>query len=324
MPTVIAFGEALVDLTALERGVSLAEASGFNKAAGGAPANVAVGVSLLGVSSGFVGKVGEDPFGRFLAETLRSRGVDISGLIFSGEARTGLAFIALQQDGEREFTFYRHPSADLYYRPGDIDPALLDEARIFHFGSLSLSREPSASATWKWLETAQERGLKISFDPNLRLDLWPNPETARTVILQTAGRADWIKLSADEFRFLTGEEPDWNSPDQVRETARDLFSEAPELLVITLGRSGCLALTPDLELFQPGYRVKTVDTTGAGDAFTAGLLAELAAHPEWDLGPVPLESALRTANAAGALTTTGSGVIPSLPGRGDVEELLSG
>jgi len=324
MPTVITFGEALVDLTALERGVSLAEASAFNKAAGGAPANVAVGLSLLGVRAGFIGKVGDDPFGHFLAETLRGHGVDTAGLLFSREARTGLAFISLQEDGERDFSFYRHPSADIFYRPGEVDPGLLADARIFHFGSLSLSREPAAGSTWRWLETAREHGLTISLDPNLRLDLWPDRETARADILRAAGQADWIKLSLEELGFLAGEELDWQDPDRVRRAARKLNPPNSALLVVSLGRSGCLALTPEFELNVPGFEVKAVDTTGAGDAFTAGLLAELALDPGILTDPGLLESALRTANAAGALASTGYGVIPSLPTRQEVESLRSG
>lgn len=324
MPAVISFGEALVDFTALETGVPLAEASGFHKHAGGAPANVAVGLSRLGTRAGFVGKVGRDPFGQFLAQTLESEGVDLRGLEFTTEARTGLAFISLREDGERDFSFYRHPGADMFYRPEDMDPTLLQGADVFHLGSLSLSTEPSASAAWAWVREARAAGLKISLDPNLRLDLFSSPDQAREVIRQAARRADWIKLSEAEFHFLTGQEPDPEHPGQIRAAAGDLWEEKLELLVITLGGEGCLALTQAYDLLEPGFQVDAVDTTGAGDAFTAGLLAGLVGSPSTPPGPERLASILREANAAGALTTTGSGVIPALPTRSAVDQLLAG
>lgn len=323
MPAVISFGEALVDFTALETGVPLAEASGFHKHAGGAPANVAVGLSRLGVSAGFVGKVGRDPFGRFLAQTLKSEGVDLRGLEFTTEARTGLAFIALGEDGERDFSFYRHPGADMFYRPEDMDPTLLQGGVVFHFGSLSLSTEPAVSAAWAWIQEARIADLKISFDPNLRLELFSSPDQAREVILQAARRADWIKLSGAEFHFLTGQEPDPEHPGQIRAAVRNLFQDRPELLVITLGGDGCLALTPEFDLIEPGFQIEAVDTTGAGDAFTAGLLAGLIGSPQTPPDPARLANILREANAAGALTTTGYGVIPALPSRSEVEKLLA-
>lgn len=323
MPAVITFGEALVDFTAREAGIPLEEASSFDRAAGGAPANVAVGVCRLGGSAGFVGAVGEDFFGRFLVRTLREHGVDTTGVTWTREARTGLAFIALDPEGEREFAFYRHPGADQMVRPEDLDPSLLAGARVFHFGSLSLTGEPAASAARAWIRTARRQNLKISFDPNLRPSLWTDPGQAADTILKAAGQADWIKLSEEEYCFLTGSSPDWTHPEAVRAFLWRLIPGEPELVVVTRGRGGSVALTPDFTLTQSAFPVETVDTTGAGDAFTAGLLTELTSAPGNTLDPDLLGAALRTASAAGALTAAGRGVIPSLPTRAEVDNLLS-
>ena len=179
MPAVITLGELLIDFVSTRAGVSLEEAPAFEKAAGGAPANVAVGTARLGVTSAFLGKVGEDAFGRFLARTLKENGVDISGLCFSREARTMLAFVSLQASGERDFEFYRSPSADILYTPEEVHTALLQQARVFHFGSISLISEPSRSATLYAVETARQAGALISYDPNLRLNLWADEHAAR-------------------------------------------------------------------------------------------------------------------------------------------------
>src|SRR5437764_13192160 len=168
MASVICLGEALIDFVADVHGVSIEDCPGFRKAAGGAPANVAVGVARLGRTSAFAGKVGEDPFGRFLERTLAENGVDTSPMRFDAEARTGLAFVSLMEDGERDFVFYRHPSADMRLRPDELPQDLFDGARIFHFGSITLISEPSRSTTLEALRRARSAGCRISFDPNLR------------------------------------------------------------------------------------------------------------------------------------------------------------
>ena len=180
---VIACGELLIDFVSTESGVTLAAAPAFKKAAGGAPANVAVGVARLGYRAGFLGQVGEDDFGHFLADTLAEAGVDTGGLRFSAEARTALAFVSLRADGERSFMFYRHPSADMLWRPEDVDAGYAAGTRIFHYGSISLIGEPSRSATLAALGHARAAGALISYDPNLRLALWPSAEAARAGML---------------------------------------------------------------------------------------------------------------------------------------------
>src|SRR2546421_9773739 len=173
---VVTCGELLIDFVATEVGVTLAQASQFQKAPGGAPANVAVGIARLGHRVGFMGQVGDDEFGHFLADTLSRNAVDIGGLRFSTQARTALAFVSLLAHGERDFMFYRHPSADMLWRCEDVDPAYLASARIFHYGSISLIHEASRNATFTALDYAKHNGAVISYDPNLRLPLWSSAE----------------------------------------------------------------------------------------------------------------------------------------------------
>jgi fructokinase len=313
---VVACGELLIDFVSLESGVTLAEAPAFKKAAGGAPANVAVGVARLGHSAGFMGQVGDDPFGHFLADTLRDSGVDTGGLLFSDAARTALAFVSLRADGERSFVFYRHPSADMLWRPEDVDPAYAGNTRIFHYGSISLIGEPSRSATLAALDYARRAGALISYDPNLRLALWPSADAARAGMLAGWRYADVIKVNEEEAEFLTGEA-------DLDRAARRLWHEDLRLLAVTRGAAGCTYFTPDGKGEAAGFSVEPVDTTGAGDGFVAGLLSGLlAADLHWD--EVALRRAVRLGNAVGALTTTQRGAIPALPAREVVLRFLDG
>jgi len=317
MVDVVTFGELLIDFVSTESGVSLVEAPAFVKAAGGAPANVAVGLARLGVSTGFMGKVGDDDFGHFLAQTLAENSVDVSALLFSDEARTALAFVSLGADGERDFMFYRHPSADMLIRPEEIDRAYIGSAKAFHYGSISLISEPSRSATLAAVECAREHGLLISYDPNLRLALWPSAEAAREGMLAGWPFAHVTKVSREELAFLSGQ----NDPTTA---ARQLWHEQLRLLVITNGPDGCGYVTANAQGHVPGYQVETVDTTGAGDGFVAGLLAGLLANESAWERVLDLEETLRFANAVGALTTTRRGAIPALPTRHAVEALMKG
>ncbi len=206
MLDIIACGELLIDFVSTESGVSLAQAPAFVKAAGGAPANVAVGVARLGYRAGFMGQVGDDDFGHYLADTLSANGVNTDGLCFSSEARTALAFVSLRADGERDFMFYRNPSADMLWRPEDVAGNYAASTRIFHYGSISLIGEPSRSATLEALESARSGGALISYDPNLRMPLWRDPIRARNGILDGMAYADLVKVSEEELFFLTGQE----------------------------------------------------------------------------------------------------------------------
>ncbi len=311
MVAVIALGELLIDFVATESGVTLMQASAFQKAAGGAPANVAVGLARLGVPSGFVGKVGDDDFGRYLAATLAENGVDTSNLRFSREARTMLAFVSLTAQGDRDFMFYRHPSADMLLGPEEIDRDYIRSARVLHFGSISLIGEPSRSATLAAAQIAQEHGLVISYDPNRRLALWPSAEAARDGMLTGWQYAQVAKVSRKELAFLSGEEG-------VRPAVDRLWHDRLKLLVITLGDSGCLYFTQSHAGQVPGFPAEVVDTTGAGDGFVAGMLAGLLERETAWQRPAELEEVLAFANAVGALTTTRRGAIPALPARRQV------
>jgi len=315
MIDVVTFGELLIDFVSTESGVSLIEAPAFFKAAGGAPANVAVGLARLRVSAGFVGKVGDDDFGRFLAQKLAENGVDTSALLFSDEARTALAFVSLRANGERDFMFYRHPSADMLIRPEEIERDYIGLARVFHYGSISLISEPSRSATLSAVECARDRGLLISYDPNLRLALWPSAEAAREGMLLGWPFAHVVKISREELVFLSGQS-------DLATAAARLWHERLRLLVITGGRDGCQYITATARGHVPGYRVETVDTTGAGDGFVAGLLKGLLEHPQADRDEAQLREICRYANVVGALTTTKRGAIPALPTAEQVTEFL--
>lgn len=306
MADVIALGELLIDFVATVAGVTLAQAPAFEKAAGGAPANVAVGLARLGVQSAFLGKVGNDPFGHFLAETLSAEGVDVTGLHFSDEARTALAFVSLRSDGERDFMFYRHPSADMLHHPDEIPAAAVAAARILHVGSISLIREPSRSATLHAVAVARAAGRLVSYDPNLRLALWPDAETARAGILAAWPLAHVIKVSEEELAFLSHQ-------DDLLAGAQQVWHEGLRLLVVTRGMEGCTVITRAGNQQVPSFPVRAVDTTGAGDGFVAGLLKGLLETPEAIEEPPALARLCRYANAVGALTTTQRGAIPALP-----------
>jgi fructokinase len=317
MIDVIALGELLIDFVPTVSGVTLVEAPAFKKAPGGAPANVAAGLAKLGVRSGFMGKVGDDAFGHFLAQTLEATGVDTSTLHFSTEARTALAFVSLRADGEREFMFYRHPSADMLYTPREVDADAerIRSAKILHFGSISLVSEPSRSATLHALEIARDAGLLLSYDPNLRLSLWPDAEAAKAGMRLGWPLAHVSKVSEEELAFLA----DTNDPEAA---ARRLWHPDLRLLVITAGQAGCRYVTPKFSGQVPGFKVKPVDTTGAGDGFVAGLLKGLVDDPQADRQEAKLRLICRYANAVGAIATTERGAIPALPTANQVDEFL--
>jgi fructokinase len=311
---IVACGELLIDFVSTESGVTLAEAPAFKKAAGGAPANVAVGLARLGYRAGFLGQVGDDDFGHFLADTLSLAGVDTGGLRFLGTARTALAFVSLRADGERNFMFYRHPSADMLWRAEDVDAVYAGATRIFHYGSISLIGEPSRSATLAALGFARAAGALISYDPNLRLALWPSRDAAREGMLAGWAHADIAKISEEELEFLTGKAG-------LEAGAACLWHDRLRLLVVTRGAGGSVCITREGLVEAPAFRVSPVDTTGAGDGFVAGFLAALLDHDlRWD--EEVLADALRMGNAVGGLTCTQRGAIPALPSRAAVTAFL--
>ncbi|XP_057970645.1 probable fructokinase-6, chloroplastic isoform X2 [Malania oleifera] len=233
-PLVVCFGEMLIDFVPITSGLSLAESPAFKKAPGGAPANVAVGIARLGGSSAFIGKVGEDEFGYMLASILKENHVNYKGMRFDPGARTALAFVTLRKDGEREFMFYRNPSADMLLQEDELDFDLIKKANIFHYGSISLITEPCKSAHIAAAKVAKDAGVILSFDPNLRLPLWPSAESAREGIMSIWELADIIKVSEEEIIFLTNGEDPYDDA-----VVRTLYHPNLKLLLVTEGPDGC-------------------------------------------------------------------------------------
>ncbi|KAK6914551.1 Carbohydrate kinase PfkB [Dillenia turbinata] len=313
---IVSFGEMLIDFVPTVSGVSLAEAPGFLKAPGGAPANVAIAVARLGGKAAFVGKLGDDEFGHMLAEILKVNGVNGDGILYDQGARTALAFVTLRSDGEREFMFYRNPSADMLLTPDELNLELIRSAKVFHYGSISLIVEPCRSAHLRAMEVAKEAGALLSYDPNLRLPLWPSAEEAREQIMSIWDKAEVIKVSDVELEFLTGS-------DRIDdESALSLWHPNLKLLLVTLGEKGCRYYTKNFHGSVDAFTVKTVDTTGAGDAFVGALLCKLVDDCSILKDEARLREVLRFANACGAITTTKKGAIPALPTESEVLSLL--
>ena len=310
--SIVTMGELLIDFVATETGVSVGQASGFMKKAGGAPANVAMAVARLGEPASFIGMVGDDPFGRYLADVLRDHEVNIEGLRFSSQANTMLAFVSLEAGGERDFSFYRNPSADMLLTTRDIDEQHLLSHDVFHFGSISLIDDPVRSATLHAAETMKKHNKMVSFDPNLRLNLWPDVETAVKWIMEGFKVASFVKLNDDEVRFLHAE----------KDITR-LMRPLTRFIVVTHGADGATLYLPDGQFFEHhGYVVDAVDTTGAGDAFMAGMLVTLLRQMREHSNSLYFEQMLPLANAMGALTTTKYGATETLPTYDEAQQFL--
>ncbi|KAJ1702603.1 hypothetical protein LUZ63_002382 [Rhynchospora breviuscula] len=314
---IICFGEMLIDFVPDVVGVSLAESTGFLKAPGGAPANVAVAVTKLGGHSAFVGKFGDDEFGHMLADILRKNNVNDEGVLFDQHARTALAFVTLKANGEREFMFYRNPSADMLLTEAELNLDLIRRAKIFHYGSISLISEPCRSAHMAAMKAAKQAGILCSYDPNVRLPLWPSEDASREGILSIWKEADFIKVSDDEVAFLTQGDP------QDEENVLSLWYDGLKLLVVTDGEKGCRYFTKDFKGKVAGFSVKTVDTTGAGDAFVGALLVSIEKDNSIFEDEEKLRKALLFSNACGALCTTQKGAIPALPTTEVANELIA-
>ncbi|KAK2641876.1 hypothetical protein Ddye_023639 [Dipteronia dyeriana] len=313
---IVSFGEMLIDFVPTVSGVSLAEAPGFLKAPGGAPANVAIAVTRLGGKAAFVGKLGDDEFGNMLAGILKENGVNGDGISFDQGARTALAFVTLRADGDREFMFYRNPSADMLLKPEELNLELIRSAKAFHYGSISLIVEPCRSAHLKAMEVAKDAGALLSYDPNLRLPLWPSKEEARAQIMSIWDKAEVIKVSDVELEFLTGS-------DKIDdESALSLWHPNLKLLLVTLGEKGCRYYTKHFKGSVDAFHVNTVDTTGAGDSFVGALLTKVVDDHSILEDEARLREVLKFANACGAITTTKKGAIPALPTETEVLNLL--
>ncbi|QTL97950.1 carbohydrate kinase [Iocasia frigidifontis] len=316
---IVTMGEMLIDFVPLKKGLALKDNEGFLRMPGGAPANVAVGTAKLGIKSAFLGKVGADPFGDLLIDTLRENSVNVEGIVQSNKAKTTLAFVTLDEKGDRDFTFYRDPGADMLYDWDEVNLKLLKKARVFHHGSISLIDEPVRSTTLRMAETANDNGLIVSYDPNLRIPLWPDLKQAEKWIKEGLKTADLLKISEEELEFITGES-------SLKKGARRVMAEYNvKLIFITLGAEGSYFYNGLTEGMVSGFKVNAQDTTGAGDAFTAGILAQLINEDIDDLSRldnITLKEMLKFSNAVGAITTTGKGAISSLPNLKSVRKFL--
>jgi fructokinase len=315
MPEVICLGELLIDFIPVVTGMDLISTPAFKKAAGGAPGNVAVGLQQLGIDTGFIGKVGDDPFGHFLIKALSDKGVDTTSVLYSEEARTGLAFVSLKADGDREFMFYRHPSADMLLCADEIDDDAIKAAKVLHIGSITLIDDPVRRATLHAIDVAIEAGCLISYDPNFRPALWPDEAAAKEGLLLGLSKANIVKMSEDEVEFLTG-------ISDLEEAKNRLWHDKLELMVITRGSNGCCYFTSKHRGEVDGFKVNAIDATGAGDGFVAGLLQGILKKPECINNPASLKALCRFANAVGAITTTERGGIPALPNFETVESFI--
>ncbi len=313
MAELLSMGELLIDFTptgTTEDGRLL-----FARNPGGAPANVAVQALRAGVSAGFLGRVGKDMFGDFLAATLRDCGVETEGLSQDPEYATSLAFVQLSETGDRDFSFYRNPGADTRLSMENVDLSLVDGCRMLSFGSLLLTAEPSRSTVEKLVDRARSQGKITAYDPNWRPPLWKGREEEGIAGMRgLVGKADIMKVSDEELSLLTGEE-------SMEAGAGALLGQGVSLVVVTLGAQGCAVFTKEFSLRKNTYDTKVVDTTGSGDSFFGALLAKIiqsGKRPE-QLKREELEEYVDFANAAGAVCASRPGAIPALPRTAEIE-----
>lgn len=308
---VIAMGELLVDFTEngmSEQGNPLLEAN-----PGGAPCNVLSMLQNLGKKTAFIGKVGQDAFGRFLIEAVKEQGIDTNNLIVDDVVPTTLAFVHTQKDGDRSFSFYRNPGADMMLRWEDIHEELLSDAKIFHFGTLSMTDERIADTTRQAVQKAKSEGAVISFDPNLRPLLWKDLKDAERRMWYGISQCDILKISDDEIAFLTKTE------DIDAGVAKILEQSSPALICATMGKHGSKAYYKGKSVFcTPFLREDTIETTGAGDTFMACILNRVLEKGLDDLAEEDLFEMLEFANAAASIITTRKGALKVMPKKQEV------
>ncbi len=315
---VVALGELLIDFTEngqSEQGNPLLEAN-----PGGAPCNVLAMLKKLGDRCAFVGKVGDDMFGRQLRDVVRSAGVDVSHLVMDAKAHTTLAFVHTYPGGDRDFSFYRNPGADMLLTEDELPVEMLSDCRIFHFGSLSLTHDGVRAATRSAVAAAKKGGALISFDPNLRPPLWADLEQAREQIAWGLAQCDILKIADNELEFMTGETDFVKGAAILREAYPNL-----RLCNVTAGPDGSYSFYKGLRAFEPAQkRGGVIETTGAGDTFCACVLHFVLTHELNGLTEEDLHAMLRFANTAAYIVTTRKGAIRSMPERDDIEALLHG
>ncbi len=312
---VVALGELLIDFTPAgksENGNPI-----FERNPGGAPANVLAALANFGKQTGFLGKVGTDMFGDYLKGVLEQYKIDTQGLLQTSQYNTTLAFVQLDENGDRSFSFYRNPGADFMLYPYEVNKEMIQNCKVFHFGSVSMTGNPAREATLSAAAYAKELGKVVSYDPNLRELLWENEVEARKYMLEGMQYADVLKISQEELYFLVGE--------TTLAAGAKLLQEQfhISLVVVTRGAEGCYYRVGDLDGSAPAYAVNTVDTTGAGDAFTAGLLNKLIDKDlKLDtLTKKELEECISFATVVGSLATKKKGAIPAMP---TLDEVLEG
>lgn len=307
---VIAMGELLIDFTM--DGKSQQGNNMFEACPGGAPCNVLAMLNKLGKRTAFLGKVGRDQFGVLLKDTLDEAGIDTSNLQMDSEVNTTLAFVHTFPDGDREFSFYRNPGADMMLTEEEIDPEFIKKARLLHFGTLSMTHDGVRGATKKALKIARENGLLISFDPNLRPPLWSSLELAKEQMEYGFQYCDILKISDNEIQFVTGLE-DYDEGIKYLQEKYNI-----PLILLTLGKDGSRAYYKEMRVERSGFSMDTIETTGAGDTFCGSSLNFVLEYGIDGMTEERLADMLTFANGAAALITTRKGAIRSMPEREEV------
>lgn len=315
MYDIVSLGELIIDFT--ESGVSPAGMRLFEQNPGGAVTNLLCAAAQCGAKTGFIGKVGADMHGAFLKQSMLNAGVDMHALIEAEDVFTTLAFVALKPNGEREFSFARKPGADTQLKPEELDRDMLAHTRVFHTGSLSLTQEPSRSATYEAIDIAKHAGAIISYDPNYRASLWSSKQEAIRSMRSLIVTADIMKVSDEELPLLTGE------PDPEK-AAAELLDQGVKLAAITLGDKGAFVCIRGESRLVPGFQSVVIDTTGAGDAFFGGFLYRFLSSGK-ALKDVTLDDAAdfaRFGNATASLCVERRGGIPAMPKRAEIQSRL--
>lgn len=311
---VIALGEFLIDFTM--NGQSEQGNNMFEACPGGAPCNVLALLNKMGKKTAFIGKVGKDQFGALLRDTITEAGIDASNLMVDENVNTTLAFVHTFPDGDREFSFYRNPGADMMLTADEVNPEVVKDTKVFHFGTLSMTHEGVREATKKAVETAKANGCLVSFDPNLRPPLWRSLDLAKEQMEYGFGKCDILKISDNEIQFVSGKEDYDEGIAYLQETYNI------PLILLTMGKDGSRAYYKGMRVERPGFSVKAIETTGAGDTFCGSSLNYLVDHDFENLTEEQLGEMLTFANAAAALVTTKKGAIKAMPVKEEVLELI--
>lgn len=311
---VIALGELLIDFTM--NGQSEQGNNMFEACPGGAPCNVLALLNKMGKKTAFIGKVGKDQFGALLRDTITEAGIDASNLMVDENVNTTLAFVHTFPDGDREFSFYRNPGADMMLTADEVNPEVVKDTKVFHFGTLSMTHDGVREATKKAVETAKANGCLVSFDPNLRPPLWSSLDLAKEQMEYGFGKCDILKISDNEIQFVSGKKDYDEGIAYLQETYNI------PLILLTMGKDGSRAYYKGMRVERPGFSVKAIETTGAGDTFCGSSLNYLVDHDFENLTEEQLGEMLTFANAAAALVTTKKGAIKAMPVKEEVLELI--